>query len=46
MFAPVVMRFNSYEPSLDDESRAYAQRVTALPAVAAWIEDAKQEIAQ
>ncbi|MDR5803722.1 glutathione S-transferase family protein [Caballeronia sp. LZ001] len=46
IFAPVVMRFNSYEPSLDDESRAYAQRVTALPAVVAWIEDAKQEIAQ
>jgi glutathione S-transferase len=43
MYAPVVMRFNTYEPKLSDEARAYAARVTALPAVAAWIADARNE---
>jgi glutathione S-transferase len=41
MFAPVVMRFNSYAPALSDTARAYADRVTALPAVQAWIESAR-----
>jgi glutathione S-transferase len=43
MYAPVVMRFNSYLPKLSPEATAYAQRVTALPAVAAWIEAARRE---
>lgn len=43
MFAPVVMRFNSYEPELSDTSRAYMKRITALPAVAAWIDGAREE---
>lgn len=43
MFAPVVMRFNSYAPPLSDVARAYAERVTALPAVAAWIDAAGNE---
>jgi glutathione S-transferase len=43
MFAPVVMRFNSYAPALSDTARAYAERITALPAVAEWIEGARQE---
>ncbi|SAL63557.1 glutathione S-transferase family protein [Caballeronia telluris] len=43
MFAPVVMRFNSYAPPLSDVARAYAERVTALPAVAAWIDAAGSE---
>jgi glutathione S-transferase len=43
MFAPVVMRFNTYAPALTAPSRAYAERVTALPAVAAWIDGAKNE---
>ncbi|CDY73537.1 Glutathione S-transferase [Caballeronia glathei] len=43
MFAPVVMRFNSYAPPLGDEARAYVKRLTALPAVAAWIEGAARE---
>jgi len=46
MYAPVVMRFNSYEPALSEGSRAYARRVTALPAVAAWIDDARKEAAR
>lgn len=43
MYAPVVMRFNSYRPALSDEAAAYAQRVSALPAVAAWIDAARRE---
>ena len=43
MYAPVVMRFNSYRPALSDEAAAYAARVTALPAVAAWIDAARRE---
>ncbi|SAL54706.1 glutathione S-transferase domain-containing protein [Caballeronia choica] len=43
MFAPVAMRFNSYAPDLGDTARAYAARLTALPAVAAWIEEAGNE---
>ena len=43
MFAPVVMRFNTCAPALIGRRRAYVQRVTALPAVQAWIEDALSE---
>ncbi|HTH60142.1 MAG TPA: glutathione S-transferase family protein [Paraburkholderia sp.] len=43
MYAPVVMRVNSYRPTLSDQARAYAQRVSALPAVAAWIDAARRE---
>jgi len=43
MYAPVVMRFNSYQPQLSPDALAYARRVTALPAVAAWIEAARRE---
>ena len=43
MYAPVVMRFNSYQPVLSDDAAAYAARVTALPAVAAWIDAARRE---
>ncbi|WP_213768193.1 glutathione S-transferase family protein [Caballeronia sp. dw_19] len=43
MFAPVVMRFNSYAPKLSETALAYAARITALPAVAEWIEGARNE---
>ena len=43
MFAPVVMRFNSYAPKLSDTARAYCASVTALPVVAEWIEGARKE---
>ena len=43
MYAPVVMRFNSYAPKLSPEAAAYAQRVSALPAVAKWVEAARGE---
>ena len=43
MYAPVVMRFNTWRPALSEASAAYAQRVTAQPAVRAWIDDALRE---
>jgi glutathione S-transferase len=43
MYAPVVMRFNSFQPKLSPQAAEYAQHVTALPAVAAWIEAARRE---
>ncbi|MEJ0004767.1 MAG: glutathione S-transferase family protein [Pararobbsia sp.] len=44
MYAPVVMRFNTYQPVvLSDEARAYGARVTALPAVREWIAAAQGE---
>jgi len=46
MFAPVVMRFNSYAPAISQCARDYARRVTETPAVAAWIEGARMDVAQ
>ncbi len=46
MYAPVVMRFNTYVPELNAQSRAYAARITALPAVADWIGTARKETAR
>jgi glutathione S-transferase len=43
MFAPVVMRFNTYHPPLADDTRAYCDAVTRAPGVAAWIADAMRE---
>ena len=43
MYTPVVMRFNTYAPKLSEAARAYAERVTALPAVREWIEAAQRE---
>jgi glutathione S-transferase len=43
MFAPVVMRFNSYAPKLSETARAYCASVTVLPVVAEWIEGARKE---
>lgn len=44
MYAPVVMRFTSYQPvGLSQEALAYMERVKALPAVAEWIADSKTE---
>jgi glutathione S-transferase len=37
MFAPVVMRFNTYHPPLAEDTHAYCDAVTGTPAVAAWI---------
>jgi glutathione S-transferase len=44
MYAPIVMRFNSYQPGgLSAESLAYIERVKALPAVREWIDGSKDE---
>ncbi|MGH8777848.1 glutathione S-transferase family protein [Paraburkholderia sp.] len=43
MYAPVVMRFNTWQPALSDAASAYARRVTELPAVRAWIDAARRE---
>jgi glutathione S-transferase len=43
MYAPVVMRFNTWQPKLSEAAAAYARRVTEEPAVAAWISDALRE---
>lgn len=43
MYAPVVMRFNTYTPTLSRAALGYAERVTELPAVREWIDDARRE---
>jgi glutathione S-transferase len=42
-FAPVCMRFRTYQPALPAHIHTYVQRVAALPGVAAWISDALAE---
>jgi glutathione S-transferase len=43
MYAPVVLRFRTYEVELPPACRAYADAVLALPALQAWIRDAERE---
>ncbi len=43
MFAPVVTRFRTFGVPLDADSEAYAKSVMAHPAVAEWIDAAKNE---
>jgi glutathione S-transferase len=42
-FAPVVMRLNTYQPTLPAAISAYMRRVTALPGIDAWVKDALAE---
>jgi glutathione S-transferase len=42
-FAPVVMRFITYDVSLAPMLQAYVERVAAHPAVARWIKEARAE---
>jgi glutathione S-transferase len=44
-FAPVVMRFRTYDVALAPALQAYAERVIAHPAVAQWMEEAIRESA-
>src|ERR1700694_39986 len=44
MYAPVVLRFRTYEVELPTECRAYAEVMLALPAMRAWIEAAEREV--
>lgn len=43
MYAPVVSRFITYAPPLSEEARAYMERVSAVPAVREWFDDARRE---
>ena len=43
MYAPVAMRFRTWQPPLSEASLAYVERLTAQPAVKAWIDDALRE---
>jgi glutathione S-transferase len=43
MFAPVVLRFRTYEPPLSAASRAYMDAMLALPAMGEWIAAAGRE---
>ena len=42
-FAPVVLRFNTYEPQLSADIMAYCARVMAHPAVTRWVNEALLE---
>ncbi|HZZ10691.1 MAG TPA: glutathione S-transferase family protein [Paraburkholderia sp.] len=43
MYAPVAMRFNTWQPALSAPAADYVRRLSAQPAVKAWIEDARRE---
>jgi glutathione S-transferase len=43
MYAPVVLRFRTYEVQLPAVCRAYADAVLALPALQEWMRDAERE---
>jgi glutathione S-transferase len=43
MYAPVVLRFQTYEFELDGAARAYADAILALPALREWLADAERE---
>jgi glutathione S-transferase len=43
MFAPVCCRFHTYGVQVDDTSRAYCDRMLALPEMQEWIVAAEQE---
>jgi len=43
MYAPVVLRFRTYEVELPPACRAYADAMLALPAMREWIEAAQRE---
>lgn len=43
MFAPVVMRFNTYHPPLAEETLRYCAAITAAASVAEWSAAAKRE---
>ncbi len=43
MFAPVVMRFRTHQPTLGARTREYCQAVEHSPAVKQWIDDALKE---
>lgn len=43
MFAPVVMRFETYAPVISEVSQRYCDAVKTTPGVAAWVMDSRRE---
>lgn len=43
MYAPVVLRFRTYDVALDARCKAFCEQILALPEVQEWIEAALQE---
>ena len=43
MYAPVVFRFNTYAPPLDDVARAYVENMLNFAPMRAWLEGARAE---
>jgi glutathione S-transferase len=43
MFAPVVMRFATYDVSLEPDCTAFCASITAMPAMQEWVAAAKAE---
>ncbi len=43
MFAPVVLRFRTYDIKLDEVCRAYSESILSLPEMGAWLEAATKE---
>lgn len=44
MFAPVALRFVTYEVPLDDVCRQYVESILALPAMQEWLQAAETEV--
>jgi glutathione S-transferase len=43
MYAPVVLRFATYGVPVGGTARAYAERVSSLPAIQRWLRESEQE---
>ncbi|MGE5241778.1 MAG: glutathione S-transferase family protein [Bacteroidota bacterium] len=43
MYAPVALRFVTYDVALDPVSATYVKTITALPAIQQWVTDARAE---
>ncbi len=43
MFAPVVLRFQTYDVHVDSQARRYMETILALPAMQEWMKDGRQE---
>ncbi|EKE78330.1 glutathione S-transferase family protein [Oceanibaculum indicum] len=43
MYAPVVLRFNTYRPEIGEDAQAYCQTILDMPEMQAWIAAAKKE---
>lgn len=43
MFAPVVLRFNTYRPEIGEDAQAYCQTILDMPEMQAWMAAARKE---